>query len=96
MKKISSFLFCLMLFLVSCDQDKTEENTSLSVEVKQDFSEMLDNFYQGLLVLDPLKATQAGDTRYNSVLPNYLSKTYRDSSIVFIRNSKNEQPLLTI
>ena len=90
MKKITSFIFCLMLFLVSCDQDKTEDTTLPSVEVKQDFSVMLDNFYQGLLVLDPLRATQAGDQRYNSLLPNYLSKTYRDSSIVFYKKFKKQ------
>ncbi len=47
------------------------------------------------IMMDPwrltlLMATDAGDARFNAVFPNYLSKSYKDSSIAFYTRFKTK------
>lgn len=73
MKKILLNLL-LFLFIVSC---KNETSTNVEVDnTSEQFAELLHNFNEEGLVLNPLSATQAGDNRFNDQLPNFLSDDY--------------------
>lgn len=78
----------LLLVLVACEKDKSEANIQNPAEIRLEFSQLLDDYYDGSMALDPLMATTAGDDRFNAVFPNYLSKSYKDSSIAFYTRFK--------
>ncbi len=79
--KLYSILFGLgMLLLASCKTDganqvseEGENNASIA------FEEMLDDYYEEDLKLNPLKATMAGDNRYNNHFPNSLSDEHQSA-----------------
>jgi uncharacterized protein (DUF885 family) len=80
MKKIILSLLFLNVLLTSCNKDFKEENADEEiVNITENFDNLLSDYYNEGLILDPIKATFAGDNRYNSSFPNYLSKQYRDS-----------------
>ncbi len=70
MKRLIS-LAVLMSIMGSCSNDKT---TAPAIT----FDEMLDQYYEEGLKLNPLNATFAGDPRYNDLFPNFLSDEYND------------------
>ncbi len=75
MKKLLVTSLALLLF-ISCKKEMptTEENTT---KASIPFGEMLDNYYEDGLKLNPLTATMAGDNRYNDQFPDVLSATYK-------------------
>ncbi|WP_422348682.1 DUF885 domain-containing protein [Flagellimonas sp.] len=69
MKKITVVL-TVLISLLSCKQEaKKEESPNLSKE----FAEVLNNYYEDGLKLNPINATTAGDHRYDDVFANALS-----------------------
>lgn len=48
----------------------------MNTEQSEAFNQMLDNYYEDGLKLNPLQATFAGDNRYNDQFPNILSDEY--------------------
>ncbi|MBX2873866.1 MAG: DUF885 domain-containing protein [Saprospiraceae bacterium] len=74
-------------------QASDEEGNSISAA----FEKMLDNYYEEELKLNPLKATMAGDNRYNNSFPNSLSdehksalQTYYSKYLQQVQDFKNE------
>ena len=68
-------LVCFTILFVSCKNDVNKNNVeenSISVA----FNMMLDEYYEEGLKLNPIKATFAGDNRYNNSFPNTLSEEY--------------------
>ena len=68
-------LVCFTILFVSCKNDVNKNNVeekSISVA----FNTMLDEYYEEGLKLNPIKATFAGDNRYNNSFPNTLSEEY--------------------
>ncbi len=88
MRKLLFSVFILFLVFVGCEPEKQETVLLNPMEVRAEFSAMLDAYYDGTLALDPLTATSKGDHRFNSEFPNYLSKSYKDSSIAFYKRFK--------
>ncbi|MDN3643829.1 DUF885 domain-containing protein [Lutimonas halocynthiae] len=88
MKKLLFVLFIISLNFVACEPDKPELVILNPLEVRAEFSEFLDSYYDGSLALDPLSATAKGDHRFNAAFPDYLSKSYKDSSIAFYKKYK--------
>ena len=88
MRKLVFGLFVISLTYVACESDKPEEVKLDPLEVRADFSELLESYYDGTMALDPLNATSSGDARFNASFPNYLSKAYKDSSIAFYKKYK--------
>lgn len=87
--KICYYLFVLFI-LSACQEEKSEEIVQDPTEIRIAFSKMLDDYYDGIMALDPLEATSVGDNRFNDVFPNYLSKAYKDSSIAFYSKFKKQ------
>ena len=88
MKSITWFVLSMLIFLVACQKDKPETIIKNPAEIRTQFTKLLDDYYEGAMALDPLAATSKGDARFNAEFPNYLSKAYKDSSIVFYKRFK--------
>ncbi|MDH3321419.1 MAG: DUF885 domain-containing protein [Flavobacteriaceae bacterium] len=89
MKKIIFFLLLGAFLIISCKSEtKTEVVVPEIVNDSRAFNEMLADFYERSLQLNPIKATFTGDKRYNASFPNFLSEAYKDSSIAFYKNYK--------
>jgi len=85
MKKIVLTVLVISALIISCTKEKkevsiTKENTS--------FNQLLIDYNEGKLQLDPIAATFAGDNRYNDVFPNFLSDEYQQKSKDFYTNYK--------
>ncbi len=67
-------LLFVLVVMVSCKND-----TSKTVETKADntFSELLKAYSEEGYQLDPMKATNAGDNRFNTKFPNILSDEFK-------------------
>ena len=76
-------VICLCIF--GCEPEKSNELAVDPLEVGIGFAQLLEDFYDGSMALDPLKATSNGDHRFNAEFPDYLSKSYKDSSIAFYK-----------
>ncbi|WP_034886213.1 DUF885 domain-containing protein [Gillisia sp. JM1] len=68
----------ISLLIISCKDEPKQENSSEN-KIGVEFNELLGNYYEDGLKLNPLSATAAGDNRYNDQFPNTLSEAYRDS-----------------
>ncbi|RMA64931.1 DUF885 domain-containing protein [Ulvibacter antarcticus] len=85
MKNIISTI-CIIAFFSSCnDNAKKEQQTDATME---SFSEFAENYYQENLKLNPISATQAGDSRYNDLFPNYLDSLQIEKTKSFYKNTK--------
>ncbi len=85
MKKIVLTFLVISALIISCTKEKkevsiTKENTP--------FNQLLIDYNEGKLQLDPIAATFAGDNRYNDVFPNFLSDEYQQKSKDFYTNYK--------
>ena len=85
MKKIVLTVLVISALIISCTKEKkevsiTKENTP--------FNQLLIDYNEGKLQLDPIAATFAGDNRYNDVFPNFLSDEYQQKSKDFYTNYK--------
>ena len=75
------FLFSILLIqLMSCKLMPREDSTGGG---RKDFSQYLNDYYEGRMRLAPLDATQNGDNRYNALLPADFTDSYRDSLKIF-------------
>ncbi|WP_242204206.1 DUF885 domain-containing protein [Aestuariivivens insulae] len=63
----------LMCLLLACKKEVKEEINP----IHDKFADLLKNYSEEGYVLDPTKATSAGDNRFNDQFPNYLSKEYK-------------------
>lgn len=74
MKKFLSITL-LTCLLIACKTEtkETQENTQDTLP----FAQLLNNYYEDGLKLNPLNATMAGDNRYNDQFPDVLSATYK-------------------
>jgi uncharacterized protein (DUF885 family) len=85
MKKIVLTVLVISALIISCTKEKkevsiTKENTP--------FNQLLIDYNEGKLQLDPIAATFAGDNRYNDIFPNFLSDEYQQKSKDFYTNYK--------
>lgn len=72
--KIKTLMCLVSLFIVNaCSSGNSDEHES-------NFSELLDNYYESTLKLNPINATFAGDPRYNDKFPNTLSDEYQNEA----------------
>ena len=71
MKKL---VFLLVIVFLSCKNENTEKEPLTS----QNFAEILNDYNEEGFHLYPIKATSAGDFRFNTKYPNFLSEAYKD------------------
>lgn len=75
MNKISTII--LFAFLALPFQHCSTDTKDLPSVENAEFSQLLEEFYQEGLVLNPISATEEGDHRYDNLFPDYLSTEYR-------------------
>ena len=87
MKKLVVFL-CVAILFSACKKDKEKSVTDdqSEAETVNEFETVLNNYYEESLKLYPLNATSAGDNRYNDLLPNVLSKEFKQKEKAFYSN----------
>lgn len=74
----------LLLLLSACEKDvkKTSVESSSSL-----VDSLLTNYAEEGYKLDPLKATSAGDDRYNAEYPDFLSEDYKQKKRYYYQNT---------
>lgn len=86
MNKRNLLFVYVIMFCISChsieentpiNSDKNNNNDSGSSSTNITFNQLLDDYYEEGLLLDPLAATYAGDNRYNDKFINILSSNHR-------------------
>lgn len=77
-------LLCLLLVgLTNCSDSKVAMPDAAGA---MDFPQLLAEYHETTLRLNPLIATYAGDNRYNDQLPNVLDQSYQDSVKAFYQH----------
>ncbi len=74
-KSITLLTITVLLLFVSCN-NKTKQIKSKNT-INATFNQVLEDYYQDGLRLQPLSATYIGDNRYNNKFPNTLSDEYK-------------------
>ncbi|MXV49576.1 DUF885 family protein [Pedobacter sp. HMF7647] len=83
MKKIL-FLFSLAAMVTCCNNVQNKSTgTANDAESDAKFNSLLSNYWETRSRLFPLDATQQGDNRYNNILPNDQTQSFRDSVAAF-------------
>ena len=78
-------LFCLLFFAISsCDQKSTK------IENNLEFNNILENYYQDGLKLNPINATNEGDSRYNDKFPELITNDYKNKQEKYYNKYLNE------
>ncbi|REH52483.1 uncharacterized protein (DUF885 family) [Tenacibaculum gallaicum] len=89
MKKILLIIVATATFLVSCKLEKKEAVSTPTPE-NTEFNQLLKDYNEGKLQLNPISATFAGDNRFNDQFPNTLSDEYQAKSNKFFKNYKKK------
>ncbi len=64
---------CLAIVFTACKKETTPKESTTEVDISAKFNEMLDNYYEEGLQLNPVQATFTGDNRFNDQFPNPLA-----------------------
>lgn len=89
MKKILLTIVATATLLTSCKQEKKEAVSTPTPE-NTEFNQLLKDYNEGKLQLNPVNATFAGDNRFNDQFPNTLSDEYQAKSNEFFKNYKEK------
>ncbi len=65
---------CLAIVITACKNETTTKESKAEVDISAKFNEMLDNYYEEGLQLNPLQATFTGDNRFNDQFSNPLAE----------------------
>ncbi|MEW7291113.1 DUF885 domain-containing protein [Aquimarina sp. 2304DJ70-9] len=65
---------CLAIVFTACKNETTTKESKAEVDITAKFNEMLDNYYEEGLQLNPLQATFTGDNRFNDQFSNPLAE----------------------
>ncbi|NNC76758.1 MAG: DUF885 family protein, partial [Woeseiaceae bacterium] len=77
MKPLLATILVAALLLSACSADKPESSGPASADASTALATLLDEHFEHSLVLDPKKATQMGDYRYNDRLAITYSEEHR-------------------
>lgn len=88
MKKLTVIL-AVVISIWSCSPEKKAVNTNKAA-ISENFNQLLKNYNEGKLKLNPIEATYAGDNRFNNQFPNFLSATYQTEKKYFFTTFKTK------
>ncbi|HYQ57252.1 MAG TPA: DUF885 domain-containing protein [Draconibacterium sp.] len=78
MTKLNFPVIFLLLILISCSNSGPKnDKEDTTPKIQKEFNQMINDFYEEGLKLNPINATFLGDSRYNNSFPNFLSEEYR-------------------
>ena len=84
MKKVKLFA-TLFVLIISCKEGPKE-----ATKEYPPLADVLNDYYEDGLKLNPLGATFQGDSRYNDTLPNFLSSTFEKELREYFTNYKSK------
>ncbi len=70
-KSVTILMIVVLLLFVSCNNEIKQVKSANTINII--FNQVLEDYYQDGLRLQPLFATYIGDNRYNDKFPNFLS-----------------------
>ena len=80
----------LSMLFTACTTDTAKDATAeKDSKISTSFNQMLEEYYEEDLKLNPLKATMAGDNRYNNSFPNNLSDEHQAATKAFYTSFLN-------
>ncbi len=82
MKKFITTFLTITLILVSCKEEPKKENIPVA---SSEFADLLMDYSEGKLQLNPIEATFIGDSRFDDAFPNVLSNDYQKEYDTFYR-----------
>ncbi|WP_103071176.1 DUF885 domain-containing protein [Aquimarina sediminis] len=85
-------MVCLLSIFAACKNETTTTKKPVEeeVNVSAKFSEMLDNYYEEGLQLNPVQATFAGDNRFNDQFPNPLADETVNKAKAYFKKYKEQ------
>lgn len=86
MKKICILLLAFSFSIISC---KKEAKNSIE-KSNPSFSQLLKDYHEESLKLNPINATFAGDNRYNDLFPNFLTDEFQQKKQAFYNDYKEK------
>ncbi|TVZ57114.1 uncharacterized protein (DUF885 family) [Lutibacter sp. Hel_I_33_5] len=86
MKKILFVFLAITTIFTACNQEKKDTATTS----ENTFNQLLIDYNEGKLKLNPLNATFAGDNRFNDVFPNFLTDEYQQRLNDFYKSYKEK------
>lgn len=89
--KNSLAFFIVLIFIIGC---KETSKTEIEDNTAEEFAELLKNYSEEGYILDPLKATEAGDYRYNDKFPDFLSESYFQEKLAYYKKYKESIKLI--
>ncbi|WP_299157212.1 DUF885 family protein [uncultured Tenacibaculum sp.] len=89
MKKIFLAIVTITTLLTSCKQEK-KEVIKKTISENIEFNQLLKDYNEGKLMLNPINATFAGDNRFNDQFPNTLSNEYQVKNNAFYNTYKTK------
>lgn len=92
--------FIISLLCVAFSSCKNE-NSQTSLESEKttnnlEFAQILEDYNEEGYVLDPMVATNAGDMRFNTAFPNFLSSEYKAKKKAYYNSYKNKLSFIDV
>lgn len=84
MKKNLFICLAILALLTSCKKETTNATEN---KTTADFNQLLENYNEGKLKLNPLEATFFGDKKYAASFPNFLSNDYHTELKSFYKST---------
>jgi len=88
MKKLILILVVLTSLWACNSKEKVSQKTDL--KISENFNQLLKNYNEGKLMLNPIEATYTGDNRFNHLFPNFLSEAYQTKKTNFFTSYKKQ------
>ncbi len=89
MRKILASVIVASLLFVSCKKENNKSVTDTNT-TSESFDQLLKDYNEGKLLLNPISATFAGDNRFNDQFPNFLSDDYQTKLKAFFTSYKEK------
>jgi uncharacterized protein (DUF885 family) len=81
----------LLLSILSCKNETSKPNDNLDLQgTNTEFADLLKNYNEEGYELNPMVATNAGDYRYNTAFPNFLSTAYKAKKKAYYTSYKKK------
>jgi len=90
MTKYFLAFICTIALFTSCKNETKTVNDTMTENQTEAFNQMLDDYYEEGLVLNPINATMVGDNRYNDKFPNILSDKWIASTKTYYEKFLNK------
>lgn len=74
--KLTKLLFIVLLAFIACENKSKKQTEKVLIEDSDSLRQLLSDYHEVSLAFNPLRATYAGDGRYNDTLPNNISEEY--------------------